>query len=120
VNLYNLKVLLVSFGVAAAGGVAGGIVYSWLGHKSLMYGIGTGLFLVALVCLGLGLLGATEPREGWAAHRGVQGRRSLVARVASEHPDIEDVSALELLVWGLVVGGGLLVASFWAYGLAAR
>jgi hypothetical protein len=119
VSLYHVKVLLASFGISAAGGVAGGLVYAWLGHRSATYGIGTGLFLVALVCLGMGLLGATEPSDGWAAHRGVEGRRSLVARVATEHPEIEQVSSVELLVWGLVVGGALMAASFVAYGLAA-
>jgi hypothetical protein len=120
VNLYNLKVLVASTAVAAVGGVAGGLVYAWFSHRSASYGIGTGLFVVSLICLALGLLGATEPNEGWAAHRGVDGRKSLVARVATEHPEIEQVSSLELFVWGLVVGGGLMAASFLAYGLAAR
>jgi hypothetical protein len=84
------------------------------------YGIGTGLFLVSLMCLALGLLGAAEPNEGWAAHRGVEGRKSLVAKVATEHPEIESVSSVELFLWGLIVGGGLMVASFAFYGLAAR
>lgn len=119
-NLYNLKVLLASLGGGALAGILGGVLYAWLGHRSLMYGIGTGLFVVSLACLGLGLLGAIEPSQGWATHRGMDGRRSLVARVASEHPDIEEVSSFEIFVWGVVVGGGLMAASFWAYGLAAR
>ena len=114
-SLYHFKVLLASLGLAAAGGVVGGLVYSWLGDRSVTYGIGTGLFLVSLMCLALGLLGATEPNEGWAAHRGKEGRRSLVARVATEHPEIEQVSSLELFVWGLIVGGGLMAASFVVY-----
>jgi hypothetical protein len=118
VSLYQLKVLAASLGLAAVGGIAGGLVYAWLGHRSVYYGIGTGLFIVSLVCLGLGLLGATEPDEGW--RRGTEGRRSLVARVATEHPDIERVSSVELFVWGLIVGGGLMVASFVAYAWAAR
>ncbi|MEA2507416.1 MAG: hypothetical protein QOH48_2034 [Actinomycetota bacterium] len=119
-SLYHAKVLLVSIAVAAAGGVAGGLVYAWFSHRSLSYGIGTGLFVMSLICLAMGLLGATEPSEGWAAHRGVDGRKSVVARLATEHPDIEDVSSFELFVWGIVVGGGLMAASFAAYGLAAR
>jgi hypothetical protein len=120
VSLYHFKVLLASFGIGAAGGVAGGLVYAWLGHRSATYGIGTGLFLAALVCLAMGLLGATEPQEGWRARRGTQGRRSLVARVATEHPEIEGVSSLELFVWGVVVGGALMASSFVAYAWAAR
>jgi hypothetical protein len=120
VTLYHLKALLASITVAATGGIIGGLVYAWLGDRSVMYGIGTGLFVVSLVCLGLGLLGATEPSEGWAAHRGLDGRRSLVARIATEHPDIDRVSSVELVVWGLVVGGGVMAASFVAYALAAR
>jgi MFS family permease len=120
VTLYHAKALLASIAVAAAGGIIGGLLYAWLGDRSVMYGIGTGLFVVSLICLGLGLLGATEPNEGWAAHRGVDGRRSLVARIATEHPDIDRVSSVELVVWGLVVGGGIMAASFVAYALAAR
>jgi hypothetical protein len=120
VSLYHFKVLLASLAFAAVGGTAGGLVYSWLGHRSVTYGIGTGLFLVSLMCLALGLLGAAEPSEGWAAHRGVDGRKSLVARVATEHPEIESVSSGELFIWGLLVGGGLMAASFVFYGWAAR
>jgi hypothetical protein len=120
VSLYHFKVLIASFCVAAAGGVAGGLVFAWLGDRSVTYGIGTGLFFVSLVCFGMGLLGATEPSEGWAARRGAKGRRSLVARVASEHPDIEQVSSVQLLVWGVVVGGALMAAAFSAYAWAAR
>lgn len=119
-SLYHFKVLLASLAIAAAGGIVGGLVYAWLGDRTIYYGVGTGLFVASLICLGLGLLGATEPSEGWAAHRGKQGRRSLVARVATEHPEIEQVSSLELFIWGLVVGGGLMAASFVAYAWAAR
>jgi hypothetical protein len=118
VSLYHLKVLVVSLALAAAGGIVGGVVFAWLDHRSVYYGVGTGLFIVSLICLGLGLLGATEPNEGW--RRSAQGRRSLVARVATEHPEIERVSSIELFVWGLVVGGGLMAASFVAYAWAGR
>jgi hypothetical protein len=120
VNLYHVKVLLASLVVAAAGGIGGGLVFAWVGHRSLAYGIGTGLFFVSLVCLGLGLLGATEPENGWASRRGVEGRRSFIARVAGDRPGVERVSSLELFVWGLVVGGGIMAASFVMYGVAAR
>jgi hypothetical protein len=118
VSLYHFKVLLASLLVAAAGGVGGGLVFAWIGHRSLAYGVGTGLFFVSLVCLGLGLLGATEPKEGWASRRGVEGRRSFMARVAGDRPGVERVSSVELFVWGLVVGGGIMAASFVVYGLA--
>jgi hypothetical protein len=116
VSLYQLKVLAASLGLAAVGGIAGGLVYAWLGHRSVYYGIGTGLFIVSLVCLGLGLLGATEPDEGW--RRGTEGRRSLVARVATEHPDIERMGPHRR--WRLDGGllrclrvGGAMSSYFW-------
>jgi MFS family permease len=120
VSLYHFKVLLASFAVAAIGGIAGGLIFAWLGDRSPAYGIGTGLFFISLICLGLGLLGATEPPGGWSARRRGQGRKSLIARIASDQPEVEGVSSMELFVWGLFVGGGLMAASFFAYALAAR
>ena len=119
-SLYHFKVLLASFAVAALGGIGGGLMFAWLGHRSIAYGIGTGLFFISLVCLGLGLLGATEPPTGWSARRRGEGRKSLIARIASDHPEMGAVSSMELFVWGLFVGGGLMAASFLAYALAAR
>jgi hypothetical protein len=122
VSLYHLKSIVVSLLVAAALGSVFGLLYARLADASALYGIATGLLVAGVTVLGGGLLGATEPREGWMTGRGTGrgqiGRRSIVARIASEHPDIEDVSSWELAVWGVVVGGLLLVAGAALYELA--
>lgn len=110
-RLSNVRVL----GVSLAGGVAlgglGGLVFALVSGRMVAYGIGTGLFVVGLVALGVGLLGATEPPEGWSAgprRSPLEGRRSLVARLAGEHPSVDHVSSASIGVWGVVVGGGLI------------
>ena len=116
-SLYNLKAVAVSFSLAGAVGTVGGILFALLADRALLYGIATGWFVAGLATVAGGLLGATEPKEGWMTGRGTGrgqfGRRSLVARIATEHPEIDDVSSWELAAWGILVGGGLLaVATF--------
>ena len=115
-SLYHLKSIAVSLVVAGVLGSVFGIVYALIADAVLLYGIATGLLVAGLFVLAGGLLGATEPPEGWMTGRGSRrghvGRRSVVARIASEHPDIEDVSSLELAVWGVVVGGLLVGTAF--------
>lgn len=114
-SLYHLKSVAVSLAVAGGGGSIFGIVYALIADQPILYGVATGLLVAALVVFGGGLLGATEPPEGWMTGRGTGrgqfGRRGVVARIASEHPDVEEVSSWELAVWGFVVGGILLGAS---------
>ncbi|MFN2586932.1 MAG: hypothetical protein ABR613_02275 [Actinomycetota bacterium] len=114
-SLYHLKSIAVSIALAAALGTLGGLLYAVLADAVLLYGIATGLLVAGLIALAGGLLGATEPPEGWmtgkGTGRGQFGRRSIVARIATEHPDVEDVSSWELAVWGIVVGGVLLTAA---------
>ncbi|MDQ3916597.1 MAG: hypothetical protein M3323_14905 [Actinomycetota bacterium] len=114
-SLYHLKSIAASIAVAGAAGAVGGVVYALLADRVMLYGIATGLLIAGLGTLGGGLLGATEPREGWmtgkGTGRGQFGRRSIVARIATEHPEIEDVSSWELAVWGITVGGVLLTAA---------
>ena len=114
-SLYHLKSIAASLAAAAGLGAVFGIIYALVAGQAILYGIATGLMVAGLLVFGGGLLGATEPREGWMTGRGTGrgqfGRRSLVARIASEHPDVEDVSSLELAVWGVVVGGLLVGAS---------
>ncbi|HEX2296627.1 MAG TPA: hypothetical protein VHN37_15145 [Actinomycetota bacterium] len=113
-TLYHLKSIAVSLLVAGVLGAGFGVVYALIADQTLTYGVATGLLVAGLFVLGGGLLGATEPAEGWMTGRGTGrgqfGRRSIVARIATEHPDIEDVSSWELAVWGVVVGGILLGA----------
>lgn len=121
-SLYHLKSVAVSLLVAAALGSGAGVVYALVADQTIVYGIATGLMVASILVLGGGLLGATEPPEGWITGRGTGrgqfGRRSLVARIASEHPDIEEVSSWELAVWAVIVGGLLLGGSILLFELA--
>lgn len=121
-SLYHLKSVAVSIAIAAAVGAAGGVVYALLADRVLLYGIATGLLVAGITTLAGGLLGATEPQEGWitgkGTGRGQFGRRSIVARIASEHPEIDTVSSWELAAWGVLVGGTLLGAGAVLYELA--
>lgn len=121
-SLCHLKSVAVSLAVAAALGSAAGIVYALVADQTIAYGVATGLLVAGILVLGGGLLGATEPPEGWITGRGTGrgqfGRRSLVARIATEHPDIEDVSSWELAAWAFVVGGILLGAALFLFEVA--
>lgn len=121
-SLYHLKSVAVSVAVAAGLGSAAGVVYAVVADQSVVYGIATGLLVAAILVLGGGLLGATEPPEGWMTGRGTGrgqfGRRGLVARIASEHPDVEEVSSWELAAWAVVVGGILLGAALLLFEVA--
>jgi hypothetical protein len=114
-SLYHFKSIAASVLIAGAVGALGGVVYALLADRTMAYGIATGLLVAGLATLAGGLLGATEPQEGWMTGRGTGrgqfGRRSIVARIATEHPDIEGVSSWELAIWGIVVGGVLLTAA---------
>ena len=121
-SLYHLKSVLVSLAVAGALGAAFGAIYALVADAVMLYGIATGLMVAGLFVLGSGLLGATEPPEGWVTGRGTGrgqfGRRSAVARIASEHPDIDEVSSWELAAWGVIVGGLLVGLSFLLFEVA--
>jgi hypothetical protein len=121
-SLYHLKSLAVSLAVAAGLGSLAGIVYALVADQAILYGVATGLLVAGILVLGGGLLGATEPPEGWITGRGTGrgqfGRRGLVARIATEHPDIEDVSSWELAAWAFVVGGILLGSAVFLFELA--
>lgn len=121
-SLYHLKSIAVSLALAGALGALGGVLYALLADRALLYGIATGLLIAGLAVLAGGLLGATEPEQGWmtgkGTGRGQFGRRSLVARIASEHPEIESVSSWELALWGIVVGGALLTGASFLFEVA--
>jgi hypothetical protein len=114
-----LKAIAVSILLAGALGAAGGVLYALLADRAILYGVATGVLIAGLATLASGLLGATEPPEGWFTGKGTQrgqfGRRSVVARIASEHPDMSEVSSWGLALWGLVVGGVLLTAGSLLY-----
>jgi len=118
-NVSHPRALIVSLGVALGLAIVTGIVYALLADKILVYGIGTMLFVVGVVALAMGLLGALEPEEGWATQKRTRGRRSMAAKVTQQHPDLDDQSPLALGVWGVVVGGPLIALAFLAFNVAA-
>jgi hypothetical protein len=114
VELSSIRVLIICLAIGLFLGIVGGTVYAVVADKIVAYGIGTALLLIGLTALALGLLGAAEPPEGWRLKRRVPGektpRRALVSRATYANPNLSDrVSSASLAVWGLVVGGGLLV-----------
>ncbi len=112
------RVLAVSLGGGLGLGAVGGAVYALLADKVLAHGLGTGWLIVGLIALALGLLGATEPPEGWRRNR---VRKSAASRLAVDTGASEEPpKSWELLVWALVVGGGLVVLSMIAFYYAAR
>lgn len=121
-SLYHLKSVAVSLAVSAALGSVVGVIYALAADQAILYGIATGLLVAGILVLGGGLLGATEPPEGWITGRGTGrgqfGRRSLVARIASEHPDVDEVSSWELAAWAFLVGGILVGGALFLFELA--
>jgi hypothetical protein len=123
-HLSNIKVLGLCLLLGFAVGAAAGVVFAVASDRLVSYGIATGLLVVGLIALALGLLGATEPQEGWSLKRRREemeesARRSLAARAAREHPSIRtEVNSMGLAVWGLVVGGGLIGLSMLFFSFA--
>ncbi|HYY45182.1 MAG TPA: hypothetical protein VE975_08365 [Actinomycetota bacterium] len=112
-RVVNLKLIGATFGVAAALGVFGGLIFALVTGGVLLYGVGVGLLLVGIGVLGMGLLGATEPKEGWAMKRARnEGRSSMASKVMDDLTGETDFSAWEMAVWGVVVGGALIGLSF--------
>jgi hypothetical protein len=124
-QISNIRILGICLAVGVGVGLVGGVIYALATDKLIAHGIGTGLLVMGLIALALGLLGATEPPEGWSLKRRLQQedempRRSFAARAAYEHPSIDNkVSSVSLAVWGVVVGGGLIALSMLAFKIAA-
>ncbi len=118
-KLHSARVLGLSIAIAAAVGAGLGALFALFGDRQIVYGIGAGLFVAGIGCAATGLLGATEPSEGWASSRRRHpegGRQGMIARIAeSEGEDPETMPSWPMAVWGIVVGGtliGLAVAAF--------
>lgn len=116
------KALLYSILIALAISLVCGLLFSLLGDRSLAYAIGAMSFVVGVVALTMGLLGAVEPSDGWATgvgkSRRQQGRRSMMAKVSQESDQLEEVTGWALLVWGVVVGGLMIALAFAAFALS--
>jgi hypothetical protein len=122
-QLSSIRVLALCLGVGLLLGVVGGTVYALFTDKVIAYGIGTALLITGVVAMALGLLGATEPPEGWSLKRRVPGdatpRRGFAARATYANPSMSRrVSSASLAVWGLVVGGGLIAFGAVAFSFA--
>jgi len=115
-RLSNLRILVISLGVGIGSGLLGGVAWAALTDKVVWHGIGTGWIILGIVAFGIGMIGATEPPQGWATSRKRnERRRSALRTVSDEHPKPETASSLDLAVWGLVVGGGLIGLSMLAF-----
>jgi hypothetical protein len=117
------RALLISLGVGFAIGLVSGSLFALIFDKVWLYGVGTMLFITGLIAFVMGMLGALEPREGWATGKGTKaqdraGRHSLSARFTEEHPQVEDASPLSLAVWGALVGLPLIGLSMIAFALS--
>jgi hypothetical protein len=124
VQLTSVRVLGICIATGFGLGVAGGTVYALIADKLIVYGMATGLLVLGLVALALGLLGATEPPEGWSLKRRApeaedMARRSLAARAAYEPPRLDNrVSSIHLALWGIVVGGSMVALSLVLFEIA--
>lgn len=112
-QLSSLRVLAICLAIGLGLGIIGGGIYAVVADKVVAYGIGAALLVLGLIAMALGLLGATEPPDGWSLKRRVPGdetpRRSIAARATYENPQLSNrVSGVSLLVWAIVVGGGLI------------
>lgn len=114
----GLQILGLSFAAGLTVAVVGGLAYAIFAGKLIAHGLGTGLFIVGMIAMGMGLLAALEPPDGWRKNR---MRRSAASKLAIESGATEEPpSSLELLVWGVVVGGGLIGLGMIAFSIAAR
>lgn len=115
-RLSNLRILVISLGVGIVVGLVGGVAFAAAADKVVWHGIGTGWVIVGIIAFGIGMLGATEPPGGWATGaRARERRRSALRTISEEHPKLETASSLDLAVWGLVVGGGLIGLALLAF-----
>lgn len=120
-HISHPKVLGISLlsGVLAAAIV--GFFFVVVGDWEFMYAWATVMLVLGLIGLAMGLLGATEPPDGWATGRGSNrrqaGRRSLMAQVSERAPGDTKTESLSLAVWGIAVGGGLILLSMLAFSL---
>jgi hypothetical protein len=122
-QLSNIRVLALCLGGGLVLGIVGGSVYAMIADKIIAYGIGTALLVIGVIAMALGLLGATEPPEGWSLKRRVPGdatpRRGFAARATYANPTMSRrVSSASLAIWGVVVGGGLIAFGAVAFSFA--
>lgn len=115
------RALAISILAGIVVSVLGALLFTWLGDFDFAYAFGTTLLIVGLIALALGLLGATEPPDGWATGRGPNrrqvGRRSLLAQMGGQVPGVERTESLSLAAWGVIVGGAHILLGLLAFSL---
>lgn len=109
------RALILSLISGIALSVVFGSLYSWMGDRLWVYGVGTMLFIFGVIALCMGLLGAVEPPEGWATRKPTQGRRSFAAQIANSGGDGHQGSPYALAVWGVLVGGPMIGLALLAF-----
>ena len=118
-NVASPRALILSFVTALGLSLVLGSLFAWLGDKVWFYAVGAVMFIIGVIVLVIGLLGAVEPKEGWATGKRNRGRRSLAAAVTRDHPELEEASPIQLGVWGAMVGLPLIALSFVAFTISA-
>jgi hypothetical protein len=122
VNVSSPRALFISLAAGLGVSIVGGGLYALFADKILLYAIGTIMFIVGILSLAIGLLGAVEPEDGWATQRGAKNRkpgRSVAARALEQHPELDQHSSLELAAWALAVGLPLIGLSILCFNLSA-
>jgi hypothetical protein len=118
VRIYAPRILALSVGAGLVLAIVLGAVFALVSDADLVRGVAFSCFLVGLIVAISGLLGATEPEQGWATRtRGSRlgGRKSLIARLASEMESIDHVSSPALALWAVLTGGALIGVSILAF-----
>lgn len=121
-NVSSPRALFISLATGLGVSIVGGSLYAFFADKILLYAIGTIMFMVGILSLAIGLLGAAEPEDGWVTQRGTKNRkpgRSMAARALEQHPEIETHSSLELAAWALAVGLPLIGLSILCFNLSS-
>lgn len=119
-RLREPRVLVACAGAGFALGALPGLVVAASTGGPVLTGLASGVIFVGGILLVLGLFAALEPPGGWASTNRKKGhdqmgRRSLLTRLAFEVPSIDTVTSMDLLVWAVVVGGGLIALGIGLY-----
>ena len=117
-NVAGPRALIISLVSGIALSIVFGSLYAWLGDRLWTYGVGTMLFIFGIIALCMGLLGAVEPPDGWATRKPTEGRRSFASQIAGSQGDGHQTSPYALAVWGVLVGGPMILLAMWAFSLS--
>ena len=117
-NVAGPRALVISLLSGIALSLVLGSLYSWLGDRLWVYAVGTMLFIFGILALCMGLLGAVEPPDGWATRKPAPGRRSFASQIAGAGEGDHKESPYALAVWGVFVGGPMILLAMLAFSRA--